>query len=103
MLQLKRFLASSRKIAENNPEKYKEFINQYNRPLKEGMYSDYANRETLMELIRYKSTEEEGWTSLAAYKERMKEDQKGIYYITGDNESTLRNSPLLRGLQKEGY
>jgi molecular chaperone HtpG len=99
---VKKVLSEIGKIAENNPEKYKDFIKQYNRPLKEGMYSDYANRETLMELIRYKSTEEEGWTSLAAYKERMKEDQKSIYYITGDNESTLRNSPLLEAYKKKG-
>ena len=99
---VKKVLGEFKKISENNPEKYKEFIEQYNRPLKEGVYSDYANRETLLELIRYKSTEEEGWTSLAAYKERMKEDQKAIYYITGDNESTLRNSPLLEAYKKKG-
>ena len=99
---VKKILGEFKKISENNPEKYKEFIEQYNRPLKEGVYSDYGNRESLLELIRYKSTEEEGWTSLAAYKERMKEDQKAIYYITGDNESTLRNSPLLEAYKKKG-
>jgi len=99
---VKKVLGEFTKMAENNPEKYKEFIGQYNRPLKEGLYSDFANRETLMELIRYKSTEEEGWVSLAKYKERMKEDQKGIYFITGDNESTLRNSPLLEAYKKKG-
>lgn len=99
---VKKVLSEFQKIAENNPEKYKEFIEQYNRPLKEGVYSDYGNRETLLELIRYKSTEEEGWTSLAAYKERMKEDQKAIYYITGENEATLRNSPLLEAYKKKG-
>ena len=99
---VKKVLGEFKKISDNNPEKYKEFIEQYNRPLKEGVYSDYGNRESLLELIRYKSTEEDGWTSLAAYKERMKEDQKGIYYITGDNESTLRNSPLLEAYKKKG-
>ena len=99
---VKKVLGEFKKMAENNPEKYKDFIDQYNRPLKEGLYSDFANRETLMELIRYKSTEEEGWTSLAAYKERMKDDQKAIYYITGDDETTLRNSPLLEAYKKKG-
>ncbi|MBI9106276.1 MAG: molecular chaperone HtpG [Spirochaetales bacterium] len=98
----KKVLSELSKMAENNPEKYKEFVDQYNRPLKEGLYSDFANRETLLELIRYKSTEEEGWVSLAQYKERMKDDQKGIYFITGDNESTLRNSPLLEAYKKKG-
>ncbi len=99
---VKKVLGEFQKISENNPEKYKEFIEQYNRPLKEGVYSDFSNRETLLELIRYKSTEEEGWTSLAAYKERMKDDQKAIYFITGDNEATLRNSPLLEAYKKKG-
>ena len=99
---VKKVLGEFKKMAENNPEKYKDFIDQYNRPLKEGMYSDYANRESLMELIRYKSTEAEGWVSLAQYKERMADDQKAIYYITGDNESTLRNSPLLEAYKKKG-
>jgi len=83
-------------------EEYKEFIDQYNRPLKEGVYSDYANKEDLLELIRFKSTAVEGWTSLSAYLDRMPEDQKGIYYITGDNEGTLRNSPLLEAYKKKG-
>ncbi|MDC7125410.1 MAG: molecular chaperone HtpG [Spirochaetales bacterium] len=99
---VKKVLSEFKKIADNNPEKYKEFIEEYNRPLKEGLYSDYANREDLMELVRFKSTEVEGWTTLAAYKDRMKEDQKAIYYITGDNESTLRNSPLLEAYKKKG-
>ncbi len=99
---VKKVLGEFKKLAENNPEKYKDFIEQYNRPLKEGLYSDYANRETILELVRYKSTEEEGWVSFAQYKERMKEDQKSIYYITGGNEATLRNSPLLEAYKKKG-
>ena len=98
----KKILGEFKKISENNPEMYKEFIEQFNRPLKEGVYSDFANKEALLELIRFKSSTEEGFTSLAAYKERMKEDQKGIYYITGENEDTLRNSPLLEAYNKKG-
>ncbi|MCK4542094.1 MAG: molecular chaperone HtpG [Spirochaetales bacterium] len=99
---VKKLLSEFKSIAENNPEKYLDFIKEYNRPLKEGLYSDFANRETLLELVRFKSSEEEGYTSFAAYKERMKEDQKGIYYITGDNEDTLRNSPLLEAYREKG-
>jgi molecular chaperone HtpG len=76
-------------------EAYSKFIAEYGRPLKEGLYQDYENREKLLELVRYKSTAVEGYTSLAEYKERMQADQKHIYYITGDNEQMLRNSPLL--------
>lgn len=100
---VKKVLGELKSLSESNQEKYNEFIEQFNRPLKEGLYSDYANRDTLMELVRFKSTEVEGWTSFAAYKERMKEDQKAIYYVTGDNEETLRNSPLIEGYVKKGY
>ncbi len=99
---VKKVLSELQKLSENNQEKYIEFIKEYNRPLKEGLYSDFTNRDTLLELIRFKSTEVEGYTSLAAYKERMKDDQKGIYYITGENEDTLRNSPLIEGYVKKG-
>ena len=100
---VKKLLGEFKKIADNNPELYTKFIEQYNRPLKEGLYSDYANRDVLMDLVRYKSTAVEGYTSLAAYKERMKEDQKAIYYITGGREDILRNSPLLASYKEKGY
>jgi len=82
-------------------EKWENFISEFNRPLKEGLYQDFANREALMELVRFKSTAvageegKPGWTSFAAYVSRMKSDQKHIYYITGGDEKTLRSSPLL--------
>lgn len=76
-------------------EKYTSFYEEFRKPLKEGLYQDFANRDALLDLARYKSTKEEGYTSLAEYKLRMKPDQKAIYYITGGNEATLRSSPLL--------
>jgi len=100
---VKKVLTELKELSDNNPEKFKEFTDQYNRPIKEGLYSDFANRETLMELVRFKSTEKEGWVSLAEYVERMPEDQKSILYITGDNEDTLRHSPLLEAYKKKGW
>ena len=76
-------------------EKWETFINNFNRLLKEGLYQDYANREAIQELVRFRSTKIEGWTSFADYVSRMKSDQKHIYYITGGDEKTLRASPLL--------
>lgn len=96
----KKMLGEFKKLTEDK-EKYNEFIEQYNRPLKEGVYSDFANKEALMELIRFKSTKEEGWVSLAEYKERMQADQKAIYYIAGDKEEQLRKSPLLEAYAKK--
>ncbi|HTF69974.1 MAG TPA: hypothetical protein VK638_45580, partial [Edaphobacter sp.] len=66
-----------------------------------GLYGDYANRETLLDLIRFKSTKVEGLTSLADYKSRMKPEQKAIYYITGGSASNLQNSPLLEIYKKK--
>jgi molecular chaperone HtpG len=98
---VKKILSELKNIAANQPEKYLEFIAEYNRPLKEGLYSDFANRETLLDLVRFKSTKVDGLTSLADVKSRMKEGQKGIYYITGGVESTLRSSPLLEVYKKK--
>jgi molecular chaperone HtpG len=98
---VKKILSELKSIAANQPELYLKFISQYNRPLKEGLYSDYANRETLLDLVRFKSTKVEGLTSLADVKSRMKEGQKSIYYLTGGTDSLLRKSPLLEIYKKK--
>jgi molecular chaperone HtpG len=99
---VKKVLSELESIAKGNAEKYTAFIGEYNRPLKEGLYSDFSNKETLVELVRFKSTGVEGWTSLADYTGRMKEDQKAVYYITGGDEKNLRASPLLEAYKKNG-
>jgi len=98
---VKKILTELKNIAGTKPDEYLKFITQYNRPLKEGLYSDFANRESLLELIRFKSTSVEGLTSLSQAKARMKEGQKGIYYITGGSEALLRTSPLLEIYKKK--
>ena len=100
---VKKLLSEIQKLSEQNPTLFDEFIEQYNRPLKEGLYSDYSNRDALLELVRFKSSTEEGWVSLASYKERMKSEQKSIYYITGGKEEVLKASPLLGAYTKRGY
>jgi molecular chaperone HtpG len=99
---VKKILSELKTIATNDPEKYLQFIAEYNRPLKEGLYGDFANRETLLELIRFKSSKVDGLTSLAEAKERMQPEQKALYYVTGGSESMLRNSPLLEIYKKKG-
>jgi len=98
---VKKILSELKNIATSDREKYSQFITEYNRPLKEGLYSDFANRETLLDLIRFKSSKVEGLTSLAEAKERMHPEQKALYYITGASESILRNSPLLEIYKKK--
>lgn len=89
-------------------EKWHDFVKSYNRPLKEGLYSDFANRDEIAEIIRFKSTADEGngenkWTSFADYVQRMKPDQKSIYYISGSDEKNLRSSPLLEAYKKKEF
>ena len=98
---VKKILSELKNIAANEPEKYLQFIGEYNRPLKEGVYGDFANRETLLDLVRFKSTKVEGLTSLAEVKARMQPEQKSIYYITGGSEALLRTSPLLEIYKKK--
>ncbi|MFA7091343.1 MAG: molecular chaperone HtpG [Arcobacteraceae bacterium] len=96
---VKKILSEIKKLSKDE-EKYAEFIKEYNRPIKEGIYQDFTNKEALLELVRYKSTKAEGMTSLEAYKERANSEQKAIFYITGDNEKILRNSPLIESYKK---
>jgi molecular chaperone HtpG len=91
---VKKILSELKKLSQDK-EKYAAFYKEYGRPLKEGLYQDFANKETLSELVRFKSTKTEGYTSFSEYVERMKKDQKAIYFITGEKEDNLRNSPLL--------
>ncbi|MCT7543363.1 molecular chaperone HtpG [Aliarcobacter cryaerophilus] len=92
---VKKILSEIKKLSKDE-EKYSQFISQYNRALKEGVYQDYTNKESILELLRYKSTaDEKKLTSLEDYKQRANSEQKAIYYIVGDNEKVLRNSPLL--------
>ena len=98
---VKKVLAELKNIASANPEQYLKFIAEYNRPLKEGVYSDFGNRDALLDLIRVKSTKADGWTSLADVKSRMQPDQKAIYLITGGAADLLRNSPLLEIYKKK--
>lgn len=90
-----KILDSLEKLQKDDREKYVTFIKEFGIPLKEGLYQDFENKEKLLELVMYKSTKEEGFTTLAEYVNRMQTDQKAIYYITGEKEENLKNSPLL--------
>ncbi|TLT08375.1 molecular chaperone HtpG [Aliarcobacter thereius] len=97
---VKKILSEIKKLSKDE-EKYEKFISQYIRALKEGVYQDYTNKDTILELLRYKSTNDESkMTSLEDYKQRADSEQKAIYYIIGENEKVLRNSPLLESYKK---
>ena len=97
---VKKILDRLKTIA-GNKEKYSEFYGEYGRLIKEGVYQDFEHKDTLTELLRFKSTKDDGLVSFREYVDRMREDQKSIYYITGQNQVSLKNSPLLEMYHKK--
>ncbi|MBT3146100.1 molecular chaperone HtpG [Neptunomonas phycophila] len=101
----KRVLDMLAKMGKNEPEKYAEFWSQFGGVLKEGPAEDYTNREKILKLLRFASTQSEGkepTVSLEDYVGRMKEGQKKIYYVTAENYNTAKNSPHLEIFRKKG-
>lgn len=89
-------------------EKWEKFVRNFNRPMKEGLYSDFANRDEIAEIVRFKSTDASGtgdgnYTSFADYVQRMKTDQKSIFYISGSDEKNLRANPLVKAYTDKGF
>jgi molecular chaperone HtpG len=102
----RRVLGDLAKQAEKEPEGYAEFWRNFGAVLKEGLYEDQERREELLKLARFHSTADspggDGLTGLAAYKARMKEGQKAVYYITGEERKALAQSPQLEGYKARG-
>jgi len=94
---VKRILNAVKKL---EGEDFDRFVSQYNRVIKEGIYTDYTNKETLLEIVRYKSSSQEGLVSFEEYISRGDSEKKEIYYIIGEDEKVLRNSPLLEAYKK---
>jgi len=76
------------------------FISQYNRMMKEGVYTDHVNKELLLDIVKYKSSTQEGLVTFSDYVSRADSEKKEIYYIVGEDEKVLRNSPLLEAYNK---
>lgn len=83
--------------------KYKEFYSQFGNVLKEGLYSDFENKETILNLLRFHSLNKNEAISLKNYKESMPKDQKSIYYLLGSDLEVLKNSPALEKYSKKGF
>jgi len=85
-------------------EKYKVFYEQFSRNIKLGICEDSQNAQRLSKLLRFYSTSSgEEMTSLDDYIKRMKDSQKNIYFITGENKKSLENSPFIEKLKLKGF
>lgn len=92
---VKKILNELEKLMNKDKEKYETFFVIFGKVLKEGLYGFSAERDKLLNLMLFKSLNENKLISLKEYKEKIKEEQKEIFYITGTNEALLKNSPLL--------
>ena len=86
----------------NDEEKYKIFYEQFSKNIKLGIHEDSANKNKLANLLRYKSSNSDDTTSLEDYVTRMKENQKDIYFITGESLENVSNSTYVEGVTKRG-
>lgn len=94
---VKKILGAIKKLEGEDAE---TFTAQYNKVIKEGIYIDQMNKEILLDIVKYKSSTEEGLVSFEDYISRGDSEKKEIYYITGEDEKVLRNSPLLEAYKK---
>ena len=101
----KRVLQMLDKLAKDDKEQYQQFWSEFGLVLKEGTGEDYANREAIMKLLRFTTTQGDSdaqTVSLDDYISRMQEGQEKIYYITADSYGAAKNSPHLELFRKKG-
>ncbi|MCB1562829.1 MAG: molecular chaperone HtpG [Alphaproteobacteria bacterium] len=100
----RRVLGDLDKLSRNDPPAFTTFWGQFGAALKEGLYDAVEHRDDIFKVCRFYSTHDDGekFTSLAQYVERMKDDQKEIYYISGENLDILKTSPQLEGFRARG-
>ncbi len=109
MVQIRRWLTRKmletlREMQSKEEEKYLEVWNEFGRAIKEGVSEDFDNRDRLLELLLFESSNDPiKQTTLKEYVERMKEDQKEIFYLTGESRTQVESSPHLEAFKDKGY
>ncbi len=100
----KKIKSELQSLLKNNREKYDSFYKSFGRQIKFGVYSDFgANKEALQDLLMFYSSKEKKLVTLDEYVSRMPEDQKYIYYATGDSYERIEKLPQTELVLDEGY
>jgi molecular chaperone HtpG len=101
---IKKVLQELKKLKKKDSDKYLTFWKQFGAVLKEGIASNPGDKDKLVELLLFNSTnDKEKLTTLKEYKERMKEEQEHIYYLSGENREIVENSPHLEAFKEKGF
>ncbi|PIW27997.1 MAG: molecular chaperone HtpG [Rhodospirillales bacterium CG15_BIG_FIL_POST_REV_8_21_14_020_66_15] len=98
----KRIFGELKKSADKTPDDYLKFWETFGPVMKEGLYEDIGNRERILELARFRSSERPGWISLADYIAAMKEGQEAVFYIAAEDPDAALASPQLEGFKAKG-
>ncbi|OBF90952.1 molecular chaperone HtpG [Mycobacterium sp. 852014-52450_SCH5900713] len=100
----KKVLSTIKELQSDRPDDYRNFWTQFGRVVKEGLLSDFDNRDTLLQISSFASTHsEEEATTLAEYVERMKDGQEQIFFATGETRQQILKSPHLEAFKAKGY
>lgn len=102
---VRKVLDTLAEIKEKQSERYEKFWESFGKVLKEGLHTDFENREKLQDLLLFESssTEPGKLTSLADYVKRMPEEQKDIYYLTAEDRNAAQNAPQLEIFRSKGF
>jgi molecular chaperone HtpG len=99
----KKILNEIKKLSNTDKEKFDTFLSEYERPLKEGVYQDHANRDRILEILKFKSLNSDEVISLDDYMKDAIGEQKTFYYLIGEDIDMMKNSPLIESYKKSGH
>ena len=91
-------------MLKNERDKYQEFYKAFGMQLKHGIYSSYGmNKDKLQDLLLFYSSNEDKYVTLSEYVERMKNDQKDIYYASSESINSIKMLPQVEMIKEKGY
>jgi molecular chaperone HtpG len=100
---VRKVLSTVGEMMTEHPERYRTFWEQFGRVVKEGLLGEADNREAILGIASFATTQGDEPASLRQYIERMKEGQEHIYFMTGESRAMIENSPHLEAFRAKGY